>query len=519
VRKTSRSASVDGAYELLRAHASRHPHVVIHDELRQIMSWALVLPDSGELQASPSLQKLVKVIQAELAVSKAKRAAQHLAATFQAAKAAGTKQLDQCKTIEEVVQRLGTGVNGSGSAKDKRFFSQSTPELTAEALRHLKYEAKNQSLRYVPAEVDLKVSRVPLEGIAELAMLIEPRSLAAQNTQAHTAESTSQATPSSPSAAVNSWVSEEDALSTAQRLVSVYSIAESVGSKDIPKLQSLDEVIERLTTDGLAGAGVLEGKRIYTRTKPGEAVAARAYLQYDSFTKTLRYASGGTASRPTAPARTEARPNVINVGREIRQSSTSAVSAAQAEKKAMDLVVNFEMATAGGKSNFADANTLEDVIQRLNVGVMATGPFSGRRFSSNCTPAEALAVKAYLKYDAASKTLRFTPPTTPSTPRGQPTAQDMAESRVAMNEARDRRTAQTFASTFNAAVAAGSKELANVRTLDQALQSIIAGVKGDGAFKDRLFVLNATSEDAAKAKPYLEFHPDDQSLRYKSSPR
>jgi hypothetical protein len=48
----------------------------------------------------------------------------------------------------------------------------------------------------------------------------------------------------------------------------------ATGSKDIDQLQTLDAVINRLTTTGLIGGpGPFEGKRMYAKTKPGEAEA------------------------------------------------------------------------------------------------------------------------------------------------------------------------------------------------------------------------------------------------------
>lgn len=62
----------------------------------------------------------------------------------------------------------------------------------------------------------------------------------------------------------------------------------------------------------------------------------------------------------------------------------------------------------------------------------------------------------------------------------------------------------------------GTKELADVRTVDQALKRIMAWVNGGGPFKDRLFVVEARPEDATAARPYIEFDPRGGILIYKS---
>lgn len=611
MRKSMQNQTSSGAFALLVDHADKHPDLVLNDELYHTMKWTLQYTTKAELMETPALEKLVRVINAEIVLASAWRTAQQAASVFEAAKTTGTTELDDVKTAEEAIQRLNKGVNGSGAFKDQRFISKSTPELATEACKHLQYDAQTKTLRYAPKSVKVEGSDVPMEGLKELAMLVNPettpwpnpkapiqfaasdtdplrtaRSLSAvfatvkatgsteldsvktveeaiqrlnkgvngsgafagkvfvakttpeqaaaarrhltmdliQHTLTLTPDGMSQSeynlklranqTSQAPQSTVA--VTAHEAQQVARRLVAVFDAAVAIGSKDIDQLQTLDQVVERLTTDGLVGAGAFEGKRIYTRAKPGESEAAKTYLKFDSFTKTLSFSSG--ASRPSMSGN-ETRPNVMNVSREVRQSPPSEISATQAERKAIDLAATYETATAGSTSNFADAHTLEDVIQLLNAGVEGAGVFAGRRFYFKTTPAETAAVRPYLKFDALTKTLRFTPQTTSDIPRSAPTQKDMEESRAAAAVAKSRRSAQTLCSVFNAAVASGASELEDVKTVDRAVELMLTGVNGGGPFKNNRFVVDSTPEEAEAAKPYLEFRQEDQMLIYKHSDR
>lgn len=527
LRETARVQSVTGAFGLLRTHAERYPDLPLDDDLRHTMEWALVFLDTGKLQGSPALQKLAQVINAEIALEKAQHTAQEAATAFAAAKKAGSKELNKLKTIEDILQRLNAGVKGTGTSKAKVFTAKSTPEQAAQIVPHLRYDAAHQTLRYLPKSVKVEGSDVPLEGIHALARLIEHMPEARLTPQTHITSTSGvsgddgiriaqdlcsifgaahatgstefahlktveafiqrlnagvkggaalggafkdktfimKTTPEEAAAAKRHLSVDlaqnlllykpvstrqggynqpiraqqvvrdptDEAKRTAQRLAAIYDVAVSTGSKDIDQLQTLDEVINRLTTTGLIGGpGPLEGKSIYTKTKPGENEAAKPYLRYDSFTKTLKYSAtpiGGSRSSSTALSANETRPTVMNVGR----------------------------AVGGGVT------------------------FGGRTFANTAEMEKAI-----------------------------------RESHEAAKQALHTRNAQALVSIYNAARSSGSQALDNVGTVDQAIRLIVAGVKGGGIYKERTFLMPATPDQVAGAKPYIEFDSRRRALVYKS---
>ncbi len=348
-------------------------------------------------QASPSLNYPGSPAEAE-------RIAFNLATAFGLATGTGSKELDNVKTVDAVIQRLHFGVNGGGDFAKTRFYVRTTPSQAAAAKPFLKFDPGNKSLFYQPGSMDAKFHfpKPP------------PRSEA-------------QTPP------LASGSSDAKAQSTARRLVAIYSIAESTGSKDIDQLQTLDAVIDRLTTTGLIGGhGPLKGQRIYTKTKPGEAEAAKPYLRYDSFTKTLSYSAtpiGGSRGSSPALSANETRPTVMNVGR----------------------------AVGGGVT------------------------FGGRTFANVAEMEKAI-----------------------------------RESQAAAKQALHTRNAQALVMIYNAARSSGSQALDNVGTVDQAIRLIVAGVKGGGIYKERTFLMPATPDQVAGAKPYIEFDSRRRALVYKS---
>jgi len=753
LRQEARVQSVAGAFGLLRKHADRYPELPLNDDLRDTMEWALVLLDTGSLLGSPALQKLAQVTNGEIAIANAQRTAEHLATTFQAAKAAGTRAFDQVKTLDDIIPLLNAGVKGTGTSKSKVFTSKNTPELAAEARQHLKFDAKSKTLRYIPKSVKLEGSPVPLEGIEELALLIKqtpeapqaapvagsasqtpdaevrqaalalcnefnaamatgmtelddvktvdeiilrfkqgvqsgsqihflrstlehtqaakpyvqldlkkkllllspggmnagmtgpmarqanpslnyPGSPAEAERKAHAIAIAFQAakatgskqlddaktvdeiinrlnvgvngggnfakkrfyvrtTPSQAAAAkpflrfdgthkalfyhpgsmdaqfyypkspeaqtrtLASGNSEAKAQRIAQTLATIYAAAEATGSKEIDQLQSIDAVIQRITTTGLIGGpGPFEGKRFSIKTQPGENEAAKAYLRYDSFTKTLSYSAtpiGGSRSSNTAQSANETRPTLIHSGSEATRVSSnvsraSGVPANSEERLAAFFATAFNAAVTTGSEELDDVRSVDAAMSRMVAGVYGGGVFKEKRFIVKATPAEVAAARRYLTFNPAEKNLRFTSmggstgsSTAPAANETRPTVMNVGravgggvtfggrtfanvaemekairESHEAAKQALATRNAQAFVSTYNAAMAAGAKELDNVSSVDQALKRIMAGVNGGGPFKDRLFVVDATPEEAAGVRPYIEFDPSQGTLIYKS---
>jgi hypothetical protein len=344
----------------------------------------------------------------------------------------------------------------------------------------------------------------------------------------------------------------DEAKRTAQWLASIYDAAVATGSKDIDQLQSLDAVINRLTTTGMIGGpGPFEGKRIYTKTKPRENEAAKPYLRYDSFTKTLKYSAtpiGGSRGSSATPVGSKTRPQSMSAGRETRHRTfslegDSASSPDRARRNAEIICTVFNMAVASGAEKVQDVTSVDRAVQLIMTGVYGGGIFREVRFSVDGTPEKAAAAKPFLTYDRDSRSLRYVANTRPPPAANEtrPTVMNVGravgggvtfagrtfanvaemekairESHEAAKQALATRNAQAFVSTYNAAMAAGAKELDDVRSADQALKLIMAGVNGGGPFKDRLFVVDATPEEAAGVRPYIEFDPRQQILIYKS---
>jgi hypothetical protein len=77
----------------------------------------------------------------------------------------------------------------------------------------------------------------------------------------------------------------------------------------------------------------------------------------------------------------------------------------------------------------------------------------------------------------------------------------------------DRRNAQTIASVFNAAAAAGSS-VKKISTLAEAVQLVVKGVKGGPAFADTQFQVSLPPDGITTACNYLEYDPKNLQLRY-----
>jgi hypothetical protein len=81
-------------------------------------------------------------------------------------------------------------------------------------------------------------------------------------------------------------------------------------------------------------------------------------------------------------------------------------------------------------------------------------------------------------------------------------------------DAEGRRTAQSLSSVFTAGVAMGSKELADVKTVEEAIERLNSGAKGAGVFEGKPIICKTTPEEAAAAKIHLEYDLSQQILRY-----
>ena len=81
----------------------------------------------------------------------------------------------------------------------------------------------------------------------------------------------------------------------------------------------------------------------------------------------------------------------------------------------------------------------------------------------------------------------------------------VAEARVGTMGAKARRTAQGLASVFNAAKASGSAALEKVKTTDQAVDCIRAGVSGAGPFAKTMFKVTEDDATIKTALAYLAF--------------
>lgn len=401
-RRAAKVRGVSGAFELLRTHAERHPHLVLNEDLRLIMEWALVLSETGELQGSPALQTFVQVIQTEVAVEKARVCAQQMASIYAAAKAAGSQDFNDVKTAEEAVQRLLKGVKGSGAFKDKVFACLPVAELpAADVALHLRFDVDQRSLRYIPKSLSLKGYDFSMESFKHLALLVTPQQPAPSSSPSRGDIATQHRNPTvNDLHEANSAAHAALAMRTAQTLASIYNAAMSTGAKELDDVKTLEQAIQRITT-GVYGGGVFAKNRFQSKATSEEVAAARVYLSYDANEKMMRYSS------KTGPAvGNVTRPQMLEVGRDV---------------------------------------------------------------------------PIILK-------------------RRQESPKELAN---------------TFASVFNAASATGAEEIEEVQTVEEAIDLMLSGVKGGGAFEKHNFIVKTTHEWAKAALPFLEFDPEQQILRVK----
>lgn len=405
-RRAAKARGVSGAFELLQNHADRHPHLILNEDLRLIMEWALMLSETGELQGSPALQTFVQVIQSEIAVEKARVCAQQMASIFAAAQAAGTRDFNDVKTAEEAVRRLLKGVKGSGAFKDKVFACLPVAELpAADVALHLRFDVDQRSLRYIPKSLSLKDDDLSMENFKHLALLVTPQQPAPSSSPSREDMATQHRTPTvNDLHEANSAAHAALAMRTAQTLASTYNAAIATGAKELDDVKTLDQAIQRITAGvngGMNGGGVFAKRRFETKATSEEVAAARVYLSYDANEKMMRYSS------KTGPASANVtRPQMLEVGRDV---------------------------------------------------------------------------PIILK-------------------RRQESPKELAN---------------TFASVFNAASATGAEAIEEVQTVEEAIDLMLTGVKGGGAFEKRTFIVKTTYEWAKAALPFLEFDPEQQMLRVK----
>ncbi len=520
-RRAAKAHGVSGAFELLQTHADRHPHLVLSEDLRLIMEWALMLSETGELQGSPGLQTFVQVIQSEIVVEKARVCAQQMASIFAAAQAAGTRDFNDVKTAEEAVRKLLKGVKGSGALKGKVFACMPVAELpAADVALHLRFDVDQRSLRYNPKSLSLKGYDFSMESFKHLALLVTPQQPAPSSSPTGGSIATQHRAPTvNDLHEANSAAHAALAMRTAQQLASVFNAAMATGAKELDDVKTTEEAIQRIIT-GVEGGGAFKGKQFVAKANAMHVESARAYLRYDANEKILRYSSTGGSS---APRGNEARSQVMSVGHEIRQSAPSSVEdireaheaakAALAMRNAQSFASVFNAAMAACSTELDDVRTVDDAMKRMIAGVEGGGPFKGRRFQMPATPEEAAAAKPYLKYDLDQKALFYASRTANTgfmDNRQRPSAMPVTSDTPAATTAR--RNAELFCAVFNAAMVAGAPELESVRTVDDAIKRIMAGVHGGGVFKGKLFVVDASPEQAAAAKRHLEFRQEDQML-------
>ncbi|MFO1437505.1 MAG: hypothetical protein U1F81_04230 [Verrucomicrobiaceae bacterium] len=332
-----------------------------------------------ERQASPSLNYPGSPAEAE-------RKACALATAFGSATATGSKELDDVKTIDDIIQRLNVGVHGDGDFAKRRFYVRTTPSQAAAAKAFLKFDGDKKLLSYQPGSMD--------------ANFHYPKSPEAQ-------------TPS-----LASEISDAQAQRTAQALASIYNAAVATGSKDVYRLQSLNAVIDRLTTTGLTGGpGPFEGRRFYTKITPGEAEAAKPYLRYDPFSKTLSYSTSGIRSR--SPAVNQTRASMMDVGREIRMGHLSSKQLAELQaaaikahhaRMAQAFVSTYNSAMAAGSRELEHVGTVDHALRRIMSGVNGVGPFKCVRFAVMATPEDAATAKRYISFDSRHRILVYHSP-------------------------------------------------------------------------------------------------------------
>lgn len=212
---------------------------------------------------------------------------------------------------------------------------------------------------------------------------------------------------------------------------------------------------------------------------------------------------------------------------QLVEQNMAQAAIAQGRRTAQSLASVFSAVMATDTKDADDVKTVEDAIARLNTGIKGGGVFKGKDFIVKTTPEQAKAAAPYLTFDAVEKTLSYTPKAvTAEVPAPDPEAEasdalevlaKLIESKPATAPARftqGKVTAQGLASTFAAITATGSTGLDDVKTVEEAIERLRAGVKGGGAFADRTFSCRPSLEHAAEAVPHLTLDVKMKVLQY-----
>lgn len=293
---------------------------------------------------------------------------------------------------------------------------------------------------------------------------------------------------------------------TAQRLCSVFMAAMATDTKDADEVKSVEDIIARLNT-GIKGAGAFEGKDFIAKTTPEQAKAAAPHLTFDAGEKTLRYTPKSVIAEVPAAAPDAEPSDAIEVLAKLIASKPEPRRVSQRNVTAQNLASVYGAVIATGSTALDDAKTVEEVIDRLRVGVKGAGPFAERTFMCPTTPEKAAEAVPYLTLDVEKKALLYTPQAATATAEAPPPAPRTAtlvRTKPVDPESAARRDAQSLYSTYLSAKFAGCKMLASATSVADIHDMLTRGVNGAGVWQKTKFNVVISAKELKAASPFLK---------------
>lgn len=311
---------------------------------------------------------------------------------------------------------------------------------------------------------------------------------------------------------LNSVVEENMAFATAakikrnaQTLASVYNAASATGSAELDDVKTTGEAIEKITV-GVKGAGAFAGLPFVAKVTKEDAATAMAYLEYDPSEKILRYHAERKPKVETPSTATDAVEVLAQMIKEKSGEKRTTVSVDQ--RTAQSLASIYNAAIAAGTKDLDDAKTLDEVIKRLKVGVLGSGPFEGKTFVMPITPEQGARAQRHLKLDLENGLLEYLPVATAAPVESQAPRRVVEKKKVVTPEGEARRDAQTLYSTYLSAKHGGCTKIKEAETVAEVHAMLAKGVFGGGPWQDAKFSVVISKSEMDAAAPFLKMDAD-----------
>ena len=269
----------------------------------------------------------------------------------------------------------------------------------------------------------------------------------------------------------------------AQNLASVSASALAAGATLDPKA-SIGETIQTFQT-GIYGSDMFADTLFQVpHMSDAQITEAAKHLEVDPKSGNLNY-----EPQPLTTAELEAKQRYAN-SPEGRKTI--------GKRNAQNLASVWASASAAG-ADFSSTKSKLEAIKRMTDGSYGAESFSSTMFKVPGLDAQTIsAASDYLIFEPAKGGLIYVD-------RDQPTAHRRSPDRLAQN----------FASTYSSAVAAGSPAFEKAKTKFDAINLLINGVAGSGAFRDTTFQVQfAKPVELVAASELLEWDPEKKLLNY-----